>query len=71
MLFTHWELRYPYLSEATPLAEEGLLTPFFVNGKAVGTIWVIAHSDRRTFDHEDLRLLESMSRFASAAYQVI
>ena len=71
MLFTHWERRYPYLSAATPLAEEGLLVPFFVNGKAVGTIWAIAHSPQRKFDAEDLRLLESMGRFASAAYQTV
>src|SRR5262249_10528065 len=56
---------------ATPLAEEGLLVPFYVNGKAVGTIWVIAHNDRRKFDAEDLRLLESLGRFASAAYQAL
>ena len=71
MLFTHWERRYPYLSPATPLAEEGLLVPFYVNGKAVGTIWAIAHNDRRKFDAEDLRLLESLGRFASAAYQAV
>jgi signal transduction histidine kinase len=71
MLFTHWERRYPYLSMAMPLADEGLLVPFFVNGKAVGTIWSIAHSIHRKFDAEDLRLLESMGRFASAAYQAV
>ncbi len=71
MLFTHWERRYPYLGPATPLAEEGLLVPFYVNGKAVGTIWAIAHTDHRTFDAEDLRLLESLGRFASAAYQAL
>ena len=71
MLFSHWERRYPYLSVATPLADEGLLVPFHVNGKSVGTIWAIAHSNRRKFDSEDLRLLESMGRFASAAYQVV
>jgi PAS domain S-box-containing protein len=71
MLFTHWERRYPYLRRATPLAEEGLLVPFYVNGKAVGTIWAIAHNDRRKFDAEDLRLLESLGRFASAAYQAV
>ena len=52
-----------------PLAEEGLLIPFYMNGKAVGAIWAIAHSDARKFDAEDLRLLESMGRFASTAYQ--
>lgn len=71
MLFTHWERRYPYLGSAMPLAEEGLLVPFFVVDKAVGTVWAIAHRDGRKFDTEDLRLLESMGRFASAAYQTV
>jgi signal transduction histidine kinase len=71
MLFTHWERRYPYLSAAMPLADEGLLAPFHVQGVAVGTIWAIAHTSRRQFDAEDLRLLESMGRFASAAYQAV
>jgi GAF domain-containing protein len=70
-LFSHWERRYPYLLPATPLAEEGLLVPFYVDGRAVGTIWAIAHDDRRKFDAEDLRLLESLGRFASAAYQAV
>src|ERR1700751_2108813 len=70
-LFTHWERRYPYLSAAMPLAEEGLLVPFHVNGKAVGTIWAITHDKQRQFDAEDLRLLESLGRFASAAYQAV
>lgn len=71
MLFTHWERRYPYLAEATPLAEEGLLVPFEVDGKPVGTIWAITHDDRRPFDAEDLRQLQSLSRFASAAYRAV
>ena len=71
LLFSRWEKRYPYLAEAVPLAEEGLLVPFHVDGKAVGTIWVIAHSAHRRFDAEDLRQLESMGRFASAAYRTV
>ena len=71
LLFSHWEKRYPYLAAATPLAEEGLLVPFHVGGRAVGTIWVIAHDDERKFDAEDLRLLESLGRFASAAYEAM
>ncbi len=71
LLFSHWEHRYPYLSAATPLAEEGLLVPFHVAGRAVGTLWAIAHDSQRQFDAEDLRLLESLGRFASLAYQVI
>ena len=46
-----------------------MLVPFYLEGKAVGTIWAIAHDDRRKFDTEDLRQLESLGRFASAAYQ--
>lgn len=69
LLFKHFERRYPYLLEATPLAEEALLIPFYVHGKGVGTIWAMAHDGRRKFDAEDLRQLESLGRFASAAYQ--
>jgi len=71
MLFAHWEQRCSYLKMANLLTEEGLLVAFYVNGKAVGTIWAIAHGNRRKFDGEDLRLLESMGRFASTAYQVV
>ena len=71
LLFNHLERRYPYFLPILPLAEEWLLIPFQVGGKTVGTIWVIAHDDRRTFDAEDLRQLESISRFASAAYQTV
>src|SRR5215472_1301995 len=71
MLFTHWERRYPYLRAAMPFADEGLLVPFYVNGRAVGTIWAISHNNLRRFDAEDMRLLESMGRFASAAYRTV
>lgn len=71
LLFRHWELRYPCLLEAAPMVEEGLLVPFYIERKAVGTIWVISHDDRRKFDAEDLRLLESLGLFASGAYQAL
>jgi PAS domain S-box-containing protein len=71
LLFRHFEWRYTYFLPVTPLVEECLLVPFYVGGKAVGTIWAIAHNDRRKFDAEGLRLLESLGRFASAAYQAL
>jgi GAF domain-containing protein len=71
LLFTHFERRYPYLAGVMPQVEECLLVPFYLHGKAVGTIWAMAHDDRRRFDGEDLRLLQSLSRFASAAYQAL
>ena len=69
LLFTHFERRYPYLMPVSPAAEECLLVPFYVDGKAVGTIWGIMHSDRRKFDAEDDRIMASLGKFASSAYQ--
>jgi PAS domain S-box-containing protein len=51
--------------------EECLLVPFYVGGKAVGTIWAITHSDRRKFDAEDERLMNTLGQFASLAYQTL
>jgi PAS domain S-box-containing protein len=71
LLFTHVERRYKYFSPVTPLVEECLLVPFYIGGKAVGTIWAILHSDRRRFDKEDERLMNSLGQFASLAYQTV
>ena len=67
LLFRHFELRYRYL----PPVEECLLVPFHVRGRAVGTIWAVTQTQTaRRFDREDLRILQSLGNFASAAYQV-
>jgi PAS domain S-box-containing protein len=71
LLFTHFERRYPYLLPVIPAAEECLLVPFYVAGEAVGTIWGIMHSDRRKFDAEDDRIMDSLGKFASSAYQAL
>jgi PAS domain S-box-containing protein len=71
LLFTHFERRYPYLMPVNPAAEQCLLVPFYVDGKAVGTIWGIMHSDRRKFDAEDDRIMASLGKFASSAYQAL
>jgi PAS domain S-box-containing protein len=71
LLFRHFERRYPYLLPVIPVAEECLLVPFYVAGEAVGTIWAIMHSDRRRFDAEDDRVMASLRKFASSAYQAL
>jgi len=71
LLFRHFERRYTYFLPVTPPVEECLLVPFYVEGKAVGTIWAISHDDRRKFDVEDMRQLVSLGRFASSAYQAV
>ena len=67
LMFRHFEKFYTYL----PPIEECLLVPFYVEGKAVGTIWAISQGHRRKFDAEDMRQLVSLGRFASAAYQAV
>ncbi|HEU4498351.1 MAG TPA: ATP-binding protein [Sphingomicrobium sp.] len=71
LLFRHFERRYTYFLPILPLVEECLLVPFYVRGKAVGTIWAIAHDDCRKFDAEDDRVMDSLGKFAASAYQAL
>jgi PAS domain S-box-containing protein len=68
LLFRHLERRYTYFP---PPINECLLVPFYVEGKAVGTIWALAHDDRHKFDAEDDRVMASLGKFASSAYQAL
>lgn len=68
-LIRHPEKHFTALRDFFPVITELLITPFFVEGKPLGTIWVASHSPTRHFDREDRRLLESLSQSASAAYQ--
>lgn len=71
LLFTHVERRYTYFQAVQPCVEEALLVPFYVRGNAVGTIWAVAHESGRKFDAEDERLMSSLGKFASSAYQIL
>jgi signal transduction histidine kinase len=71
LLFGNVALRYTYFEPVTPVVQEALLIPFYVEGKAVGTIWAVAHDPRRKFDAEDQRVMLSLGRFASSAYQIL
>lgn len=71
LLFRHFERRYTYFLPVMPLIEECLLVPFYVRGKAVGTIWAMMHDDCRKFDAEDERLMSVLGQFASLAYQTL
>jgi PAS domain S-box-containing protein len=67
-LFRNPERFYPYLSRVAPPITEALLAPFFVAGKAQGVLWVISHDDTR-FCSDDLLMINSLGRIASAACQ--
>ena len=69
LLFRHPERRYAYLLSTPPPAVELLVVPFHLLGRAVGTIWAVSHDEHCTFDAEDLRQLQSLSTFATAAYR--
>ncbi len=71
LLFKHVERVYTYFEPVKPLVEEALLAPFYMQGQAVGAVWAVAHDESRKFDMEDKRQLESLARFASAAYQAV
>jgi signal transduction histidine kinase len=70
-LMSHPERHFSYLTAVTPGIEEALLIPFYVEGKAVGTIWVIAHDSTHGFDAEDLRVMTNLATFAAAVYQML
>ena len=71
LLFQRPERHFTYLQPVTPTLWEVLLIPFFVAGKAVGTIWAVSHEPDRKFDAEDRRILESLSEFAATAYATL
>jgi GAF domain-containing protein len=71
LLFLHPERHFTYLAPIEHPLEEVLLIPFYFEEKAVGTIWAVIHEKGREFDGEDRRLLESLSAFASTAYEVL
>ncbi len=70
-LMSHPERHFTLFASVTPLIEEALVTPFYVEGRAVGTVWIIAHDQSRQFDSEDLRVMTNLGKFAAAAYQAL
>jgi signal transduction histidine kinase len=70
LLMSYPERHFLYEGEAQPIAE-ALLVPFHHEGKAVGTVWIIAHDETRRFDAEDLRLMTRLSRFAATAFHLL
>jgi signal transduction histidine kinase/ActR/RegA family two-component response regulator len=69
-LMSHIERHFTYFADVKPAIVEALLVPFALNGRTVGTIWVVMHDEDRHFDAEDGRLLANLGEFAAAAYQV-
>lgn len=62
---------FSYFNEVQPPVVEGLLVPFSVAGRPVGTMWLVAHDERRKFDSEDTRVLTALANFAAAGYELL
>lgn len=69
-LFIRPSRYYTDLRAAQPEIVEALLLPFHARGRAVGTIWILAHDEARQFDREDLRILGHLTAFASAGWEL-
>lgn len=70
VLFQHPERHFAYLDSIQPPLEEVLLSPFFLKGEPVGTVWAVMHTPGKTFEPEDRRLLDSVASFAGLVYGV-
>jgi signal transduction histidine kinase/ActR/RegA family two-component response regulator len=60
---------FPALKSEPPIVE-ALLIPFHLGHKPIGTVWVVAHDERRKFDQEDERIIKTLAQFASASWQL-
>ncbi len=60
---------FPIMEDPIRTVYEEMIAPFWQDGKVVGTLWVLTHDEHRHFDSEDRRMLESLTLFASMAWQ--
>ena len=57
---------FTYIEDSWDVVEV-LLVPWQVGDVIRGTLWAVMHTDRRKFNHEDLRILQTLVIFAGAA----
>jgi PAS domain-containing protein len=69
LLFQNPEIIFTAAAGISPVMEDLLVAPFFIDGAPAGTVWAIHHDRTKKFDQEDARLLQKLSQFASAAHQ--
>ncbi len=67
LLMNQLDRFYPYFADAPRPFVEALLIPWEVPNGPAGTLWIVAHSDRRKFDRQDVRLMGCLTAFACGA----
>lgn len=63
------DLAFPVIL-AAPRFVEVMLIPFHSQGKPMGAVWLVSHTDDRRFNREDERFVSQLARFASAGWQI-
>ncbi|WP_159713147.1 GAF domain-containing protein [Geminicoccus flavidas] len=71
LLFDEGGRFFPAVRDIIPPIRENLLVPFRVEGRPIGTLWVVMHHPAARFEQEDSRILQNLARFASAAHQLV
>ena len=66
LLMDRLDRAYPYFREAPLPFVEALLIPSGSGGLR-GTLWIVAHTDQRKFDMQDVRLMSGLAAFAFGA----
>ncbi|QSX73831.1 GAF domain-containing sensor histidine kinase [Lysobacter arenosi] len=69
ILMREMQKLYAYVKELNEPPHEVLLVPFRHRGAPVGTVWVVSHDERKHFDSEDLRIVQTLTRFAAAGVE--
>jgi len=57
---------YPYIEQMHAPIRSALLVPFARRGRLVGTLWVLAHTDRKQFTTHDVQVVEGLRTFVSS-----
>jgi GAF domain-containing protein len=57
---------YPYIAQLHAPIRSALLVPFARRGRLVGTLWVLAHTERKNFTTRDSVMIEGFSTYVAA-----
>lgn len=66
-LFSYPERYFSYFADSPAQIVEGLVIPIFVEGRGIGTIWVVSHDESCKFNSDDVSVMTSLAAFCEAA----
>ncbi len=66
-LFSYPARYFSYFADIPIPLVEGLVIPIFVDGKGLGTIWIVSHDEGAKFNSEDVQVMGSLAAFCEAA----